>query len=1195
MTYRAFPTPVLFVCELAPELRVRDVQGKIRDLLGFSEEDFTGRRVELLDCVHPDDRSLARRLVSGEIASGATIPALRVRHQDGRIRCLEVHTEADPDAGTVKLSLRDVEEVWRCNEGGPPPETHTMLANTVDSVFFKNRQHVFTGASPAFFRAMSGYLRGRELVGHTDYALIEEGDADRFHERNERVMQTGVTEEEVHEVLRPGGVIWFHMRIHAVRDAAGNTLGVFVYAHNLTERVQAEERSPAVRDPQTGKIKTPDAGTYILDLRRGVFAASANLDSLLGVDEFFPHSVAGWESLIHPADRAATVEHLQSILNAPGRFFNREYRIIRPRDREVRWVQGIGRVDRDREGRPLVMRGSIHDISQRKEMEKALRETKERLQMFIEHAPAALAMFDDGMRYLAISERWRATYRVAERDLVGRSHYEVVPDLPQRWKDAHRRGLAGESSRCDEDRFERADGSVVWLRWELLPWRTTEGVVGGIILFIEDITRAKEAEERLNLTTTVFEHASEAIIVMDLNGSILRVNETFERVTGYTRDEISGRHIELLKSDHQNDTLHTVIARAVQHGGRWRGELWNRTKSGHIFPASATVTTVNDPAGKPQYFVAMFFDISPMKEQQRRLEHVVHFDALTGLPNRTLLAERLRAAMQSSREQSKTVGVVYFDLDGFKAVNDVHGKEIADSLLVDISHRIKQVLGEGYTLGRMGGDEFVVLLPGLACPGDASPILEKLLTAAAEPYSVEGLGLEVSATAGTTFYPQPEEVDADQLLRQADQAMYQAKLTCKGGFVTFDPAQQFTVRCRNEEVARIRRGLRANEFVLHYQPQVNMATGALVGAEALIRWQHPQRGLLLPSDFLPLIEEQDLAIELGQWVIDSALAQIERWAEEGHSLRVSVNVGARELEQPDFGDRLGSLLARHPGVSPHMLGIEVLESSALRDISMVSDLIGRCAAMGVHVAIDDFGTGYSSLTYLKRLPVGVLKIDQSFVHDMLDDADSLAILQGILGLANAFRRTAVAEGVETVGHGVMLLRLGCQVAQGFGIAAAMPPEELFRWYQTWHPHASWANATPVSPQDWPLLIAEVELNNWNADMHRYINGEKSACPELDEQKCRMTAWLQAEKTGPRSGSPVLEQMDFLHREVHRMMARALQLESAGELEKFVAELEDTLLLKKEMGRHLRSLFSAAGSRSSSGLGTARRETAAKLQ
>jgi diguanylate cyclase (GGDEF)-like protein len=414
----------------------------------------------------------------------------------------------------------------------------------------------------------------------------------------------------------------------------------------------------------------------------------------------------------------------------------------------------------------------------------------------------------------------------------------------------------------------------------------------------------------------------------------------------------------------------------------------------------------------------------------------------------------LQAIAQAQRRQQQ-LAVTYLDLDGFKAINDHHGHETGDQVLITLAKRMKEVLREGDTLARLGGDEFVAVLIDLEDTSASVPLLDRLLVAAALPVQVGDLSLQVSASLGVTFYPQTQDIEADQLLRQADQAMYQAKVAGKNRYHIFDAAQDSSIRGHHESLERIRLALAQGEFVLHYQPKVNMHSGQVIGAEALIRWQHPEKGLLAPAVFLPVIEDHPLAVDVGEWVIETALAQIESWHLAGLKLPVSVNIGARQLQQSDFVERLQAILAAHPRVHPGSIELEVLETSALADMAQVSRVIEQCNEIGVKFALDDFGTGYSSLTYLKRLRVALLKIDQSFVRDMLDDADDLAILQGVISLAAAFKRNVIAEGVETVEHGTALLLLGCELGQGYGIARPMPPGQLPEWAAAWKPDTAW--------------------------------------------------------------------------------------------------------------------------------------------
>jgi len=399
--------------------------------------------------------------------------------------------------------------------------------------------------------------------------------------------------------------------------------------------------------------------------------------------------------------------------------------------------------------------------------------------------------------------------------------------------------------------------------------------------------------------------------------------------------------------------------------------------------------------------------------------------------------------------------VAYLDLDGFKAINDRHGHDVGDQLLTLLAAQFKATLREGDTVARLGGDEFVAVFVDLPDVQASLPLIQRLLEVASSPLVVNDTILHLSASIGISTYPQADEVDADLLLRQADQAMYSAKTAGKNRYHLFDAEHDHEVRARNESRDRIRQALTDHEFVLYYQPKVNLRTGVVIGVEALIRWQHPQLGLLAPGTFLPEVAGHAIEVDLGEWVLETALTQMEHWRALGLDLPVSVNVAGHHLQQPQFVQKLKSRLAGHPQVQPGRLELEVLETSALQDMDLVADIIKACAEMGVSFSLDDFGTGYSSLTYLKRLPAQTLKIDRSFIYGMLDDPENLAIVQGVLGLAAAFKRSVIAEGVETAAHCRLLLQLGCELAQGFGIARPMPAANLPAWIDHWQPDPDW--------------------------------------------------------------------------------------------------------------------------------------------
>ncbi|HEX4309564.1 MAG TPA: EAL domain-containing protein [Acidobacteriaceae bacterium] len=803
-------------------------------------------------------------------------------------------------------------------------------------------------------------------------------------------------------------------------------------------------------------------------------------------------------------------------------------------DGSYRWIDNRKYPLKTADGEVVGLFGICPDITVPIDASLQLSESREIFRLFIEHAPAALAMLDKEMRYLAASRRWMRDFGLESGELTGRSHYEVFPEVPERWKALHRRALAGEDLYCDEDRFVRADCSIQWLRWEMHPWRAAEGAIGGILIFSEDITREKKDKEQLQLAASVFTNAREGILICDPQGAILDGNEMFTRITGYSREEVLGRNPRLLKSGRQSEGFYRDMWRTLAESGRWAGEIWNKAKDGRVFPEMLTISAVYDRASKVQHYVALFSDVTEAKEQERQLERMAHFDALTNLPNRALLADRLQQAMAQAQRRGQTLAVACVDLDGFRMVNDSYGQETGDELLMSVARRMKGILREVDTLARIGGDEFVAVLTDLTSAEAARPILDGLLATVSEPAVCGEATVQVSASIGVVLYPQAEVIDAEQLLRQAGQAMYESKLAGKNRYQVFDPTHDITIRTFHEDLEQIRRALTANEFVLHYQPRVNMSTGKVVSAEALIRWNHPTRGHLLPALFLPIIEHHPLIDHIGEWVTEHALAQLERWTAAGLNIPVSVNIAAHHLQQPDFIERLRTLLAAHPSLSPSRLELEVLETSALHDVAQVSHVLAACRELGVSIALDDFGTGYSSLTYFKRLPVNTLKIDRSFVRDVLDDPEDLSILEGVLGLATAFDRMAIAEGVETVDHGRLLLQLGCIYGQGNGIAYPMPGEDLPAWSAAWNPDPAWVNVALVAPRKRTLMHAAVAHRAWVVALESFLLGERRLPPTLDPHRCRMGRWLDSERLNPLGATAAFCKMDELHQEIHAL-------------------------------------------------------------
>lgn len=590
------------------------------------------------------------------------------------------------------------------------------------------------------------------------------------------------------------------------------------------------------------------------------------------------------------------------------------------------------------------------------------------------------------------------------------------------------------------------------IHWALLPYRI--GFQLRAANTLTDLQKEKEHSEKIRAGLLgTLKAIPDLVFEVDRDGRYLSVHAHLHDMLVASPEAVIGKLVtDVLPADAASVcmmALREARATGVSRGRRYalkldQGLRWfelSIARKAHIDPQQSD-------------FVVLARDITQVEEQRSELDYLAYFDVLTGLPNRVLLLARLRQSIQNARWRGCSLAVAYLDLDNFNQVNERFGGDIGDRLLVAMAERLKNLLRDGDTLARIGGDEFVVVLSDFADEQECLPVIDRMLQVARTPVTVGEHLIRVTASIGVTHYPK-DAVEAELLMRHADQAMYQAKQAGKNCYQLFDVAQDAAIKTMHETIERFRLALANKEFLLFYQPKVDLTCAQVIGVEALIRWLHPDHGLLTPVAFLPLFEDNSFSIEVGEWVIETALDQVQAWRTQGLVLPVSVNIGGLQLQQDDFVVRLGRALADRPQLPAGTLQLELLETAALKDWVRVSQVIKQCRDIGVGFALDDFGTGYSSLAYLKHFSVDTLKIDQNFVRDMLYDPGDLAIVKGVVGLASAFGREVIAEGVETQAHAELLRSIGCTLVQGYGIARPMSAAEVPDWISAWHARQEW--------------------------------------------------------------------------------------------------------------------------------------------
>ncbi len=750
----------------------------------------------------------------------------------------------------------------------------------------------------------------------------------------------------------------------------------------------------------------------------------------------------GWMHSLHPDDRERVIDQWLAAVACAGNFRD-EYRLIHASG-EMVWVLGAAVPERDGSGKVIGYVGSVMDITARREMEQALRESEERFRKVFASSPVLISITrkSDGA-FLDVNAAFLETTGWRRDELIGRTALDIKLWMAPQDR-AHM--LARLQSEAE------LSGADWCLRTKTGEIRDVLGSIevvslGGedcIVVVAQDITDRKRTDAQMLKLSSALEQTADAVMITDRHGVIEYVNTAFEQITGYQSDEVRGKQPNILNSQKQSQEFYRDMWASILAGKIYSDVFINKKKDGTFYYEEKTITPLKDEKGVISHFVSTGRDITERMQTQERLQFLAHHDVLTELPNRSLFLDRLKQSLAYARWHARLVAVLFLDIDRFKNINDTLGHEAGDCLLQELAVRLGGCLRERDTVARFGGDEFVILLNDVAEAGDVNLLAQKILDVLKPPFSINETTLHVTASIGISLFPGDGD-DSGSLLRNADNAMYRAKELGRNNYQFYSSEMGARALARLTLENSLRRALENKEFVLHYQPQVDARDGRVVGVEALLRWQHPELGLMPPLEFVPLLEETGLIVPVGQWVLQTACEQLAAWRRQGWpSLRMAVNISSRQFEHASLPGTVAEALFSC-GLAAADLELEITESILMHQGPATASALEALTVLGVRLGMDDFGTGYSSLGYLRRFPIDTLKIDRSFIRDIPGDTEDAAITHAIIVMGQSLKLELVAEGVETAEQRAFLLSHHCHLMQGYFFSPPLPPEGLTRY------------------------------------------------------------------------------------------------------------------------------------------------------
>ncbi|MCW3172120.1 bacteriohemerythrin [Shewanella subflava] len=779
-------------------------------------------------------------------------------------------------------------------------------------------------------------------------------------------------------------------------------------------------------------------GYWDLENLNGKMQWSAQMYSLMGTVKETPPTLALMADIIHPKYRATLMTSIKSCYHN-GTEHHLQYPITRPSDNQIRWIECRGKRVVAENGK-FSISGFAQDITEFKQAEIKLIEQQQQLQFISDNSPFYIARCDETQKYIYVSNPYAALFGLSPDDILGRTVKEVVGEIIYEEISPHiDKVLSGMPASYDLCLLSKE------LLVQYVPEFDEQQNVIGYISGISDITERKQLEQKLRLAAKVFE-SQEGIFITDANKTILQANCAFSKITGYREQDIIGKPLTQFNTDADNEQFYDQILDKLRTEDSWEGETWHPHQNGSPFPAYLYIDAVRDEQHCISNYIVTINDISRRKKNEQKIQQLAFYDQLTQLPNRRLLLDRLNRVIISSKRLHKNNAFLFLDIDRFKMLNDTYGHDMGDLLLTSIAERLSECVREEDTLARIGGDEFVIILEGLneqqiTAASQTTEICQKILAAMSRSFQLKNIQYNCSASIGVVLFNDPSTT-ASEIMKQADIAMYQAKVAGRNTLRFFDPTMQEEISKRAKLESELFDAVKHGHFKLFYQIQVNHQQQP-VGAEALIRWLHPQKGIIPPAEFIPYAEESGLILPIGQWVIETACQQLKQW--QSHpatkALTISINVSAKQFRQPEFFDQVIDIINQYD-IDPTLLKMELTESLLLNDVSNTIVQMHALGKLGIQFSLDDFGTGYSSLQYLKKLPLYQLKIDRSFIRDLITDKSDQSIVKTIISMAQSLSFSVIAEGVETIEQRQFLKSEGCLHYQGYLFGKPLPIEEF---------------------------------------------------------------------------------------------------------------------------------------------------------